>query len=85
MTADTFNMRYASRDEWKLMVSDGATDITTTVYDEDVQKVIADRFDYISDTVKMEILERLDNKWDAGEISDEDKDAFIRILEEVVP
>ena len=88
MTADGFDLKQISfmgRGEWKLRISDGDSKFETSVYDDTVQEIIADNFDYVSDTVKNEILCRLDDKWDKGEISDEERDAFARILERVVP
>ena len=87
MTADGFDIKHISfmgRGEWKLRITDGDSKFETSVYDDAFQESIADSFDYISDTVKNEILCRFDDKWDKGEISDEDKAAFIRILGKVV-
>ena len=87
MTADGFDLKHVSfmgRGEWKLRISDGDSKFETSVYDDAVQETIADNFDYVSDTVKNEILCRLDDKWDKGEISDEERDTFARILEKVV-
>ena len=87
MTADGFDIKHISfmgRGEWKLRITDGDSKFETSVYDDALQESIADSFDYISDTVKNEILCRLDDKWDKGEISDEERDPFARILEKVV-
>ena len=90
MTMDEFEMDPHSRPyfkneiEWDIKARDGDIKIEFSVYDEGVQEVIADNFDSFSETVVKKLTERIESKWDNGEISDEDKAAFIRILEKVV-
>ena len=92
MTADRFEMdlhflHYHGRNpegEWTVKVSDGDVNIEFDVYDEYIQQVVKDNFDAFSDTIKKEITDRIEALWDKSEISDEDKDAFIRILGKVV-
>ena len=87
MTADGFDMKQVSfigRGEWVLRIAEGDSKFNTTVYDDAVQECIADSFDHISDTVKNEILCRLDSAWDEGKVTDEERDNFARILEKVV-
>ena len=89
MTADEFSMDphysiYHKETMWDVTMRDGCTKIGFEVYDDDVQKIIRDSFDYVEDSITKEILDRLDSKWDEGLISDEDKETFTRILKKVI-
>ena len=87
MTTNRLDMKQVSfmgRGEWLLRITDGDSKFNTTVYDEAVQDVVKDNFDYISDTVKNEILCRLDSAWDKDLVTDEERDTFARILEKVI-
>lgn len=88
MTADQFNMRHLTfmgRGEWRINIRDCDLAIQADVLDDDVQECIKEQFPYVSDTLKHELLERVDNDWDMGRITDEEKDVFLRILEKVMP
>jgi len=90
MTVDEFEMDphyhlYRKNEiEWDIKARDGDIKIEFSVYDENIQEAVKDNFDSFSETVVRELTERIESKWDNGEISDEDKAAFIRILEKVV-
>lgn len=90
MTVDEFEMDphshlYRKNEiEWDVKARDGDIKIEFSVYDENIQEAVKDNFDSFSETVVRELTERIESKWDNGEISDEDKAAFIRILEKVV-
>ena len=90
MTMDEFEMDPHSRPyfrneiEWDIKARDGDIKIEFSVYDENIQETVKDNFDSFSDTIKKELIERIECAWDNGEISDEDKAAFIRILEKVI-
>lgn len=87
MTADGFDLKHISfmgRGEWKLRIADGDSKFETSVYDDALQECIADNFDYVSDTVRNEILCRLDSAWDKDLVTDEERDTFARILEKVI-
>ena len=87
MTADEFEMkkhRFLGDGEWRIRIRDCDLVIQADVYDDAMQECIEENFDNIADTVKKKLLQRADNLWDKSEISDEDKDAFIRILGKVV-
>ena len=92
MTADRFEMdlhflHYHGRDpegEWTVSFADGDVKVEFDVYDEYVQQVIKDNFDYFTDTLKNELLCRIDTAWDKDLITDEERDTFARILEKVV-
>ena len=92
MTADRFEMdlhflHYHGRDpegEWTIKVSDGDMNIEFDVYDEYIQEVVKDNFDAFSDTIRNELLCRIDAAWDKDLITDEERDTFARILGKVV-
>jgi hypothetical protein len=90
MTMDEFEMDPHSRPyfrneiEWDIKARDGDIKIEFSVYDENIQEAVKDNFDSFSETVVRELTERIESKWDNGEISDEDKAAFIRILGKVI-
>lgn len=90
MTMDEFEMDPHSRPyfrneiEWDIKARDGDIKIEFSVYDENIQETVKDNFDSFSETVVRELTERIESKWDNGEISDEDKAAFIRILGKVI-
>lgn len=92
MTADRFEMDlhfpcYHGRGpegEWTVKVSDGDVNIEFDVYDEYIQGVVKDNFDAFSDTIKNELLCRIDTAWDKDLITDEERDTFARILGKVV-
>lgn len=50
------------------------------VDDDVVQECISDNFDYIIDTVGKEITERVFNMNDLGQITDEEKAVFNKIM-----
>ena len=88
MTMSEFEMdahrKYGGKVEWDINARDGDMRIEFTVHDDDVQQIIKDDFDDISDTVKKEILDRIDVLWNQDIVSDADKDTFIRILEAIL-
>ena len=90
MTADEFEMDWHSSiyskrgGEWDIKARDGDIKVEFTVYDEAVQEAVKDNFEYIADTIRNEILCRIDSAWDEGKITDEERDTIARILEEVV-
>lgn len=87
MTADEFEMkkhRFLGEGEWRIRIRDCDLTIQADVYDDAMQECIKDNFDYFTDTIKNELLCRIDAAWDKSEISDEERDTFARILGEVV-
>ena len=90
MTVDEFEMDWHSSiyrkrgGEWDIKARDGDMKIEFSVYDEDVQEAVKDNFTDFADTVEQELTERAENAWDLGEISDEEKAIFLRILGKVV-
>lgn len=88
MTAEDFDMRplnYIYLSEWRITISGCDISVQADVSDDDVQKCIEDNFDGFSDTFRKELLQRVDNKWDLNEITDEEKELFLRVLEKVLP
>ena len=88
MTADQFNMRHLTfmgRGEWRINIRDCDLAIQADVLDDDVQECIKEQFDYVSDTFKDELLQRVDGAWDESMITDEERESFLRILEVVLP
>ncbi len=88
MTADEFEMkkhRFLGEGEWRIRIRDCDLVIQADVYDDAMQECIEENFDHISDTVKKKLLQRIDNAWDESAITDEERDSFLRILEEVLP
>ena len=90
MTMDEFEMDphyhlYRKNEiEWDVKARDGDIKIEFSVYNDAVQETVKDNFDSFSDTIKKELIERIECAWDNSEISDEDKAAFIRILGKVI-
>ena len=83
MTADDFEMTkhgFLGEGEWRIRIRDCDTIIQADVYDDAMQECIADNFDYIIDTVGKEITERVFNMNDLGQITDEEKAIFNRIM-----
>ena len=90
MTADEFEMdshfTYHGREkEWDISVRDGGMKAEFSVYDEMIQEVVKDNFDDFSDTFKKELLDRIDNSWDNSEITDEERDILLRLIEVILP
>ena len=92
MTCDEFEMdlhyrhfRTGSEGIWDIKARDGDVKIELSVYDEAVQEVVKDNFDYFSDTFKEELIERVENKWDNSEITDVEKDTLLRLIEVILP
>ena len=90
MTVDEFEMEWHTScyrrcgGEWDIKARDGSMKIELSVYDDDVQEVVKDNFPNFADTVEKELTDRAENAWDLGEISDEEKAVFIRILGKVI-
>lgn len=90
MTMDEFEMDPHSRPyyreiEWDITARDGDIKIEFSVYDEAVQEVVKDSFDYFSDTFKEELIERVESRWDNSEITDEERDTLLRLIEVILP
>ena len=90
MTCDDFEMNghYSSwrqRSLWQIKAADGGMKIEMEVDDDVMQECIQDNFENISDTVTKEIEERVECAWDNSEITDEEKEIFLRILKKVMP
>ena len=91
MTCDEFEMDWHSScyrkrgGEWDFKVRDGDMKIEFSVYDDAVKEAIKDNFEDFSDIVRDELTDRTENAWDNGDISDEEKEIFLRILEKVRP
>ena len=90
MTCDEFEMNghYSSwrqRNLWQIKAADGGMKIEMEVDDDVMQECIQDNFENISDTVTKEIEERTECAWDNSEITDEEKEIFLRILKKVMP
>ena len=90
MTCDDFEMNghYSSwrqRNLWQIKVADGGMKIEMEVDDDVMQECIQDNFENITDTVTKEIEERTECAWDNSEITDEEKEIFLRILKKVMP
>ncbi len=90
MTADEFSMDshfyYRGHEkEWDISVRNGDMKVEFSVYDEMIQEVVKDNFEDFSDTFKEELLERIDNKWDNSEITDEERDILLRLIEAILP
>lgn len=85
MTCDGFEMdaHYSSwrqRIQWMIKAEDGEMKIEMEVYDEDVQEALSDNFDYIIETVGKDLTERVENMNDLGQITDEEKAIFNKIM-----
>ena len=91
MTADEFEMdchyshSYRNFKEWEISVRDGGMKAEFSVDDEDIQEVVKDNFEDFSDTFKEEFIQRVENKWDNSEITDEEKDTLLRLIEVILP
>ena len=90
MTCDEFDMdaNYSSwrqRTQWQIKARDGDMKVEMEVDDDVMQECIQDNFENISDTVTKEIEERTECAWDNSEITDEEKEIFLRILKKVMP
>lgn len=90
MTVDEFEMDphyhlYRKNEiEWDVKARDGDIKIEFSVYDENVQEVVRDNFEYFFDTAAKEIADRVLNLWDEGKITDREKQGFIDILRMVM-
>ena len=89
MTADEFEMdchyvRFGERHEWDISMRDGDTKISFSVDDDIFQECLKDNWDYISDTAAKEIVDRVLDRWDLGEITDEQKQTFLDIMRKVI-
>lgn len=89
MTCDEFEMdaHYSSwrgRTQWDIKAADGGMKIEMEIDDDIVQECISDNFDYIIDTVGKNITERVLNMNDLGQITDEEKAVFNKIMLMVV-
>ena len=93
MTCDEFDMDLHSiragsnhfHKVWDIVMRDGDTKIYTSVYDEAIQESVGENFDDFSDTIKEKLLDRIDDKWDRGEISDAERDTLLRMIEVILP
>ena len=91
MTADEFEMDWHSSyyrkrgGEWEIKVRDGDMKIEFSVYDDDVKEAFKDNIEDFSEIIRDELTDRAENAWDNGDISDEEKEIFLRILEKVRP
>ena len=88
MTADEFEMKkhkFMGEGQWRIRIRDCDTIIQADVFDDAIQECIEENFDYVSDTLKKKVLQRVDNAWDESAISDEERESFLRILEVVLP
>ena len=89
MSADEFEMdchyvRFSQSYEWDISMRDGNTKISFTVDDDLIQESLKDNWDYISDTAAKEIVDRVLNMWDLGEITDEQKQTFLDVMRKVI-
>lgn len=89
MTADEFEMDchyiiYSKTHEWDVKVRDGDMKIEFSVYDEYIQEVVKDNFEYFTETIEKELTERAESDWDNGLLTDEEKSVFLRILKKVI-
>ena len=85
MTCDEFEMdaNYSSwrqRTQWQIKARDGDMKVEMEVDDDVMQECIVDNFDYIIDTVGKEISYRVANMNDLGQITDEEKAVFDKIM-----
>ena len=89
MTCDDFEMdaHYSSwrqNVEWEIKAKDCDMKIEMAVDDDVIQECISDNFDYIIDTVGKELTDRVFNMNDLGQITDEEKAIFDKIMLMVV-
>ena len=85
MTCDDFEMyahysAWRQRTQWKIKAKDGDMSIELSVDDDIIQECIEDNFDYIIDTVGKGITERVLNMNDLGQITDEEKAVFNKVM-----
>ena len=86
MTMDEFEMDphyhlYRKNEiEWDIKARDGDIKIEFSVFDENIQETVKDNFENFTETVEQELTERIENEWDLGRISDEEKLVFLRVL-----
>ena len=85
MTCDEFEMNakyssWRSRIVWQITAEDGGMKVKMEVDDDDIQGCIEDNFDYVIDTVGKEITERVFNMNDLGQITDEEKAIFNKVM-----
>ena len=66
--------------EWNIKARDGDMKIEMNVDDDVMQECITDNFDYVIDTVGKEISYRIANMNDLGQITDEEKAIFDKIM-----
>ena len=90
MTVDEFEMdphyswRKKNETEWYVKASDGGMKVEFSVYDEYIQETFRENFDYFSESVEQELTQRVENDWDEGLLSDEEKSIFLKILGKVI-
>lgn len=89
MTCDDFEMEayysmWRQLTQWKIKAKDGGMKVEMEIDDDIVQDCIVDNFDYVIDTVGKEITERVNNMNDLGQITDEEKAVFNKIMLMVV-
>ena len=85
MTCDDFEMyadysSWRQRAQWNIKARDGDMKIEMNVDDDVMQECITDNFDYVIDTVGKEISYRIANMNDLGQITDEEKAIFDKIM-----
>ena len=88
MTADeleVMHVTFLGEATWRIRIRDGGMRIQADVFDDTVQECVSDNFDYISETVAKELKERAESVWDAGDITDQQLQTFIEVLEKVRP
>ena len=89
MSADEFGMdphysSYYKETKWGISMRDGETRTSFEVYDEDVQRCIRDSFEYIEDTVKAVLKDRVEEVWDKDLVTDEERRIFEKVLEMII-
>ena len=66
--------------QWLIKARDGDMKIELSVDDDIMQECIEDNFDYVIDTVGKGITERVNNMNDLGQITDEEKAVFNKVM-----
>ena len=89
MSADQFDMdphyhSYYKETEWEISMRDSDTKISFRVCDDDVQHCIRDSFEYIEDTVKAVLKDRVEDTWDEDLVTDEERRIFEKVLEMII-
>ena len=89
MSADEFDMdphysSYNKETKWEISMRDDETRTSFEVYDEDVQNCIRDNFEYIEDTVKAVLKDRVEEVWDKALVTDEERGIFEKVLEMII-